>query len=287
MPKRSVDSNIHMNVGIVKLEALPVYAEVLALAVTDTEEEAAGVIGAFVSSTIESSCETMDATSIEVVGVGSRDSTMDSITSSTLEATSMAETDEDSDDDIPLDGVGEGEIEELSMDEIGVEESEMETLSLEEIDTEALSTEDIDREELPMELDALWSPAERGSAMALSDEADAAAEDTEDKLADGVGVGELASDETDDADDKTSDDDSTSDADALLDTWVLLADDTSLDEKLFTVEEVGVGVGSVEMLPPNPKSRDDGRSVELTTELDESLTEFTGDEVAEDDSLPP
>jgi hypothetical protein len=73
MPKRSVDSNIHMKLGIVMLEALPVNAGLLALAVNDTEGEAAGVMGAFVSSTIESSCETIDATSIEVVGVGSRD----------------------------------------------------------------------------------------------------------------------------------------------------------------------------------------------------------------------
>lgn len=67
IPKTSVDSIIHISVGIVKAAELPVK---MGSADPDSEADAAGLVGAFVLSTSEKISDTIEVRSTEVVGVG-------------------------------------------------------------------------------------------------------------------------------------------------------------------------------------------------------------------------
>ncbi|KAH4000988.1 hypothetical protein HBI56_012860 [Parastagonospora nodorum] len=79
-------------------------------------------------------------------------------------------------------------------------------------------------------------------------------------------------------------DDEASDPDAVLEAETILEAEVSLNEKLsltdnekplddeLSTEVIGITVANVVILPPNPRSKEDGMSVE---------------DVADDDSLPP
>ncbi|KAH4060375.1 hypothetical protein HBH49_001200 [Parastagonospora nodorum] len=79
-------------------------------------------------------------------------------------------------------------------------------------------------------------------------------------------------------------DDEASDPDAVLEAETILEAEISLNEKLsltdnekplddeLSTEVIGITVANVVILPPNPRSKEDGMSVE---------------DVADDDSLPP
>jgi hypothetical protein len=132
----------------------------------------------------------------------------------------------------------------------------------------------------------------------LSDDVDAAEEDAVTKVADSVGVGELDSSPEEDAD-RIPDDDEASDPDAVLEAEMLLEPEISLNEKLsltgnerplddeLSAEVIGITVGNAVILPPNPRFKEDGMSVEVTIKLASELTSLTGEDVADDDSLPP